>query len=158
MIGAAIYKLNLPVFEFRTEDRKGQIYIFDEFRGKWLKLTPEEWVRQNFIRYLAEHKGFPRSLIALEKKVDINGLSQRFDLLVYHRRGAPLLVAEFKSPAVRISQMTFDQAVRYNNELKAPYVVVSNGLAHYVCQIDFKEGKAVYLNEVPDFAALTEPD
>lgn len=140
------------------EDRKGQIFIFDEFRGKWLKLTPEEWVRQNFIRYLTEHKGFPACLIALEKKVDVNGLSQRFDLLVYNRQGAPLLVAEFKSPAIRVSQQAFDQAVRYNNELKAPYVVVSNGLAHYICHLDFKEGKAVYLNEVPDFISLAEAD
>ncbi|MFZ5431081.1 MAG: type I restriction enzyme HsdR N-terminal domain-containing protein [Bacteroidota bacterium] len=158
MNGAAIHKLNLPEFEFRTENRNGLLFIFDEFRGKWIRLTPEEWVRQNFIRYLTEHKGFPGPLIALEKRVDINGLSQRFDLLVYNRRGAPLLVAEFKSPAIRVSQLAFDQAVRYNSELKAPYVVVSNGLAHYVCHIDFTEGKAVYLSEVPDFAGLTEAD
>jgi predicted type IV restriction endonuclease len=147
-------KLNLPEFHLRGEERKGRAYIFDEFRRRWVAMTPEEWVRQHFLHYLAVYKGFPRSLMAVEKKVDVNGLSQRFDLLVYDRKGQPLLVGEFKAPSVVVSQQAFDQAVRYNSSLGARYVVVSNGLAHYICRMDFNAGKAEYLGDIPTYNEL----
>lgn len=151
MNGAAIQKLNLPEYGFRFSERQGQACIYDEFRQRWAVLTPEEWVRQNFLKFLSGQKGFPRSLMAVEKKVDIHGLPQRFDLLVYNRKGEPLLVAEFKAPGVAIDQGVFDQVIRYNNTLLAPYIIASNGLSHFCCYIDFSAGNASYLPEIPDF-------
>lgn len=147
-------KLNLPEYHFRTLQKQNMVHIFDEFRHRWVVLTPEEWVRQNFLKYLQYVKGFPKTLMSIEKVVKINGLQQRFDLLVYDRKGKPLLVAEFKAPDVSINQAVFDQAIRYNNSLMAPYILVSNGMVHFVCQIDYKGGKAEYLKEIPEFNSL----
>ena len=151
MNGAAIQNLNLPACTFRLEERKGMVYLFDERRKKWILLTPEEWVRQHFIRYLSDYRGFPGQLMAVEKKVMINGLSQRFDLLVYDRRGKPLLVAEFKAPGIEITQEAFSQAFRYNSILKAPFTLISNGMTHFVCKTDYLTGATEYLPEIPDY-------
>jgi type I site-specific restriction endonuclease len=147
-------KLNLPEYHFRTMQKQNKDFIFDEFRRRWVILNPEEWVRQNFLKYLLEVKGYPKTLMAIEKVVEVNGLQQRFDLLVYDRKGKPLLVAEFKAPEVSINQFVFDQAIRYNNTLMAPFILVSNGMNHFVCQIDFRVGKAKYLLEIPEFRLL----
>jgi type I site-specific restriction-modification system R (restriction) subunit len=147
-------KLNLPEFHFRLMERQGVQFVFDEFRSKWVVVTPEEWVRQNFLRYLSDYKGFPKSLMSVEKKVNINGLSQRFDLLIFDRKGLPLLVAEFKAPVVAVNQEAFDQVLRYNGSLMAPYVIISNGLFHFISRIDFDSGSAEYLKEIPDYAAI----
>ncbi len=151
---AAMQNLNLPVFNFRLRSESGSDYIFDEFRRRWVVLNPEEWVRQNFLKFLHEKKEFPKSLMAIEKRVFVNGLAQRFDLVVYRRNGVPIMVAEFKAPCVEIGQDTFDQAIRYNNFIKAAYVLVSNGITHYTCKIDFKKGSAEYLNDIPNFGDL----
>jgi type I site-specific restriction endonuclease len=150
-----VQKLKLPSFTFRIEERNGHRLIFDENRRRWVVLTPEEWVRQHFIRYLKEEKKFPRPMMAVEKKVIINGLSQRFDLLVYDRKGNPLMIGEFKSPDVPVGQMTFDQASRYNSVLKAPYLLVSNGMTHFAGKYDFEAGSFSYLNEIPSFEEMT---
>ncbi len=147
-------KLNLPEYHFRTIQKQKVELIFDEFRRRWVVLTPEEWVRQNFLKFLLDEKGFPKTLMAIEKVVEINRLQQRFDLLVYNRKGKPLLVAEFKAPEVAINQAVFDQVIRYNNSLMAPYILVSNGRVHFVCYIDFKVGRAEYLREIPEFNSL----
>lgn len=148
-------KLQLPAYSFRTSGKEGKTLIFDEFRRRWITLTPEEWVRQNFLKYLTSEKHFPPALISVEKKVNIHGLTQRFDLLVYDRKGKPLLVGEFKAPGVMISQTAFDQAIRYNSMLLAPYFLVSNGMNHFMCYVDYKEKKTSYLKEIPDFNELT---
>lgn len=144
-------ELNLPVYEFRIKTEGGKEYIFDLVRRRFVLLTPEEWVRQNFMRYLAEEKKYPESLMAVEKQITLNGKLFRFDLLVYRRNGQPLLIAEFKAPGVKISQETFDQVVRYNMALKVERVVVSNGLQHFVCEIDYKINNYKFLREVPEF-------
>ena len=144
-------ELNLPVYEFRIKTEGGKEYIFDLVRRRFVLLTPEEWVRQNFMRYLAEEKKYPESLMAVEKQITLNGKLFRFDLLVYRRNGQPLLIAEFKAPGVKISQETFDQVVRYNMALKVERVVVSNGLQHFVCEIDYKMNNYKFLREVPEF-------
>jgi hypothetical protein len=147
-------KLKLPSYSFRIVEKNNRYEIFDENRRKWIRLTPEEWVRQHFIHFLVKEKMFPKSLMAIEKKVVINGLSQRFDLLVYDRKGNPLLIAEFKSPDVPINQLTFDQASRYNAVLRAPYFLISNGMDHFVCKLDFENRTARYLEEIPIFTEL----
>jgi len=144
-------KLQLPEYSFRLREERGRMLIFDEIRRRFVALTPEEWVRQHFLHYLVAEKGYPASLMAVEKKVNVNGLSQRFDLLVYDRKGAPLLVAEFKAPGVAVTQAAFDQAVRYNSALKVPLILVSNGLQHFVCRVDYAAHTAGYLREVPHF-------
>lgn len=147
-------KLQLPEYSFRLREERGRRLIFDEIRRRFVALTPEEWVRQHFLHYLVAEKGYPASLMAVEKKVTVNGLSQRFDLLVYDRKGAPLLVAEFKAPGVAVTQAAFDQAVRYNSALKVPLILVSNGLQHFVCRVDYEAHTAGYLKEVPHFDDL----
>ena len=144
-------KLNLPVYEFRIKTEDGKQYIFDTIRKKYILLTPEEWVRQNFVRYLAEEKNYPQSLMAVEKKITLNGKLFRFDLLVYNRNGKPNLIAEFKAPGIKINQNSFDQVVRYNMALKVEYVVVSNGMLHFACKIDYKNNSYEFLREIPEF-------
>jgi type I site-specific restriction-modification system R (restriction) subunit len=144
-------ELNLPAYEFRIKTEGTKKYIFDLVRKRFVLLTPEEWVRQHFMRYLSEEKKYPESLMAVEKQITLNGKLFRFDLLVYRRNGQPLLIAEFKAPGVKISQDTFDQVVRYNMALKVERVVVSNGLQHFVCEIDYQQNNYKYLREVPDF-------
>lgn len=144
-------ELNLPAYEFRIKTEGTKRYIFDSVRKRFVLLTPEEWVRQHFIRYLVEEKNYPQSLMAVEKQVILNGKQFRFDLLIYRRNGRPLLIAEFKAPGVKISQGTFDQVVRYNMALKVERVVVSNGMQHFVCEVDYEQNSYKYLREVPEF-------
>jgi hypothetical protein len=146
-----LQKLNLPSYSFRTRQEADKTYIFDEIRKKFLLLTPEEWVRQNFIRYLVAEKGFPTALLIIERGLKVNRNPFRADLLVCDRMGAPLLVAEFKAPAVKLSQAAFDQIARYNMQFRVPYLIVSNGLNHYCCQIDFIAESYTFLKEIPDF-------
>lgn len=147
-------KLNLPECMLRLENRDGQLKVFDIFRKIWVVLTPEEWVRQNFLHFLKNSKGYPASLIAVEKKVNVNGTLQRFDLLVYDRLAQPLLIGEFKAPGVEINQEAFDQASRYNGTVRAPYVIISNGMTHFGCRFDFDANRADYLPEIPDFESI----
>lgn len=144
-------KLNLPSYEFRIEIREAKSYIFDRIRKRYVLLTPEEWVRQNFIMYLALEKKYPESLMAVEKQISLNGKLFRFDLLVYRKNGQPLLIAEFKAPDVKISQDAFDQVVRYNMALKVARVLVSNGIQHFVCEIDYPANSYRFLKEVPEY-------
>lgn len=144
-------KLNLPEYQFRSKTENGKPLIFDSIRKKFVSLTPEEWVRQNFIQYLKIEKKYPESLMAVEKQITVNKMLRRFDLLVYLRNGQPHLIAEFKAPSVRITQEAFDQVVRYNMVLRVEQVIVSNGLQHFACQIDYANNSYVYLHEIPEF-------
>ena len=144
-------ELNLPTYSFRIKKESNKQLIYDDIRKKFLVLTPEEWVRQNFIRFLIKEKGFSASLMAIETGLKINQNQFRADLLVYNRSGNPLLVVEFKAPQVKISQDTFDQIARYNMKFRVPYLIVSNGLNHYCCQVDFVEESYAFLKEVPEF-------
>lgn len=145
-------QLNLPQYNFRIKTERDKTLIFDVIRKKFVVLTPEEWVRQNFIEYLKNEKKFPESLMAVEKQISVNGLQRRFDLLVYTRNGQPLLIAEFKAPEVKITQEVFDQVVRYNMALRVEKVIVSNGLQHFACEIDYTKNSFSYLPEIPAFA------
>ncbi len=144
-------KLNLPEYQFRMKMENGKPLIFDAVRKRFVALTPEEWVRQNFIQYLKIEKKYPESLMAVEKQITVNKMMRRFDLLVYLRNGQPHLIAEFKAPNVKITQETFDQVVRYNMALRVERVIVSNGLQHFACQIDYANNSFVYLPEIPEF-------
>ena len=121
-------------------------------------LTPEEWVRQNFIQYLKTEKKYPETFMAVEKQIVVNHNQRRFDLLVYSRTGQPHLIAEFKAPNVKITQETFDQVVRYKMALRVEKVVVSNGLQHFACEIDYTKNSFSYLPEIPGYCEKCRND
>jgi len=146
-------KLNLPGYEFKLTKKGNKDYIFDRVRRRYVLLTPEEWVRQNFINYLIKEKKYPESLMAVEKQLMINNCLFRFDLVSYSRAGSPSLIAEFKAPGVKITQDVFDQVVRYNMGLRVQRVVVTNGMNHYVCEIDYEQNSYRYLEEVPEYGS-----
>ncbi|MGQ7868437.1 type I restriction enzyme HsdR N-terminal domain-containing protein [Sunxiuqinia sp. sy24] len=147
-------ELNLPTYSFRIQQQNGKRLIFDEIRKKSVVLTPEEWVRQNFIKYLIDGKKFPASLMAIETGLKINQNQFRADLLVYSRSGNPLMLVEFKAPSVKITQQTFDQIARYNMTFQVPYLIVSNGLNHYCCMVDLEKQSYAFLKEIPLFSQL----
>ncbi len=123
-------KLNLPSYEFRFKKEKDKLKIFDAVRKIYVALTPEEWVRQHFIRYLIEEKQVPASLIVIEAGLKINNTTKRFDAVVYDRQRKAKVLMEFKSPEVPITEKTYEQINTYNLFVKAPYVIISNGINH----------------------------
>jgi len=149
-----MWQLNLPLYNFRIKNQNDKQFIFDAQRRKFVSLTPEEWVRQHFIRFLIEEKKFPAARIAIEKQLNINGMKKRCDAIVYDEYAKPLVLIEFKAPEVPITQATFDQAVVYNLKLNVSFFIISNGLQHYACKIDLKEGKYLFFEEIPDFASI----
>ena len=142
-------KLNFPVYSFRFKNSENKVAIFDEIRKKFILLTPEEWVRQHTVQFLLQDKKFPKSHINVEKLIKFNDLSKRYDVVVFQPNGDIFLLIECKAPEVPISQNTFDQIARYNLVLKAKYLMVTNGLNHYFCQMDFENEKYIFLNELP---------
>jgi hypothetical protein len=144
-------KLQFPSYSFRFKNSENKIAIFDEIRKKFILLTPEEWVRQHVVQYLLQDNNYPKSYINVEKLIKVNDLNKRYDIVVYQPNGELFLLIECKAPEVKISQQTFDQIARYNLVLNAKYLMVSNGLNHYFCKIDFENEKYVFLEELPKF-------
>ena len=144
-------KLNFPTYTFRFKNSENKIAIFDEIRKKFIVLTPEEWVRQHVVSFLQQEKKYPKSYINVEKLIKDYDLNKRYDVVVYQPSGAIYLLIECKAPEVIISQDTFDQIARYNLKLKAKYLMITNGLNHYFCEMDFENEKYVFLNDLPDF-------
>lgn len=148
-------QLNLPAIKLKTRISKtGKTEVFDSFRKKYVVLTPEEWVRQHFLLYLVNIKGYPISLIAVEKGLKVNQMQKRFDAVVYDNNKKPVVLVEFKSPQVKPDQNVFDQVSRYNLAIKVNYLIVSNGLNHYCCRMDYENNKYQFLKEVPGFKEL----
>ncbi|RBA28628.1 type I restriction enzyme HsdR N-terminal domain-containing protein [Flavobacterium tibetense] len=143
--------LNFSSYTFRFKNSENKVAIFDEIRKKFVVLTPEEWVRQHVVQYLLLEKKYPKSLINVEKLVKVNGLNKRYDIVVFRPNGEIFLLIECKAPEVAISQQTFDQIARYNLKLNAQYLMVTNGLNHYFCQMDFENEKYVFLKEAPEY-------
>jgi hypothetical protein len=148
--------LNLPPYDFRISKKDGQFRIFDEIRKKYVALTPEEWVRQHFIMYMVNEKQVPAGLIVLEKKLILNTMTRRPDILIHDRQGNPLMIIECKAPEVKISQDTFDQVARYNSVIRVPYLVVTNGLQHYCCLMDYNRQTYKYLEDIPDYKTICD--
>jgi len=144
-------KLNFPIYSFRFKNSENKVAIFDEIRKKFIILTPEEWVRQHVVQYLLQDKNYPKSYINVEKIIKVNDLSKRYDVIVYQPNGEIYLLIECKAPEVTITQHTFDQIARYNLVLNAKYLMVSNGLNHYFCQMDFEKEQYNFLHELPEF-------
>ncbi|MBN2347951.1 MAG: type I restriction enzyme HsdR N-terminal domain-containing protein [Bacteroidales bacterium] len=147
-------KLNLPEYSFQIRYKENKPYIFDEIRKKYLLLTPEEWVRQNFVNYLIHEKNYPSALIVFEKEFKINRLSKRSDIVVYNRLGNAIVLVECKAPQVKVSQKTFDQVSRYNLEFQVLYLMITNGLTHYCALIDTKNNKLLFMDHIPEYNEL----
>jgi len=144
-------KLNLPTYNFKLKSNEKHTLIFDNLRKKYFVLTPEEWVRQHYVQFLIEEKKYPVSLIAIEKQLTINNLKKRTDIVIFDTSGNPDIIVECKAPHIKISQETFDQIARYNLKLNAKYLILTNGIAHYYCQMDFENETYIFLNEIPDY-------
>lgn len=147
-------QLNLPLFKPNLKKIEGDIFIFDQIRKKYLFLTPEEWVRQNFVNYLVHHKGYPQSLMENEAQIKLNDMSRRCDTVIYNNNLRPLVIVEYKRPTVKIDQQVFDQIVRYNIVLRVDYLIVSNGLSHFCCKMDYANNTYSFQKEIPEYKAL----
>ena len=147
-------ELNLPSFDINVKKIGGKISILDPLRRKFVGLTPEEWVRQHFVNFLLREKGYPAALIANEIQIDLNKLKKRCDSVVYNRDLSPLMIIEYKAPDVDITQQVFDQIVRYNIVLKVKYLIVSNGLNHYCCIMNYDKQSFNYLSDIPNYTDL----
>jgi len=144
-------QLNLPTYKFRIKSSENKFFIFDIIRKKHVVLTPEEWVRQHYVWFLIEEKKYPISLIAVEKKLTINKLTKRTDILIFDASGNPDIIVECKAPSVKITQETFDQIARYNLKLKANYLIITNGLEHFYCKMNFENECYDFLRTIPSF-------
>ena len=142
-------QLNFPSFQFRFKNSENKLLVFDDIRKKFVLLTPEEWVRQHAVHYLFKIKGYSKSYINVEKVIKINGLNKRYDIVVYKPDGSIFLLVECKEPNVTIDQRTFDQIARYNLTLKADFLMVTNGINHYYCKMDYEAKKYHFLNDIP---------
>jgi hypothetical protein len=146
-----LQELNFPKFSFRFKNSENKISIFDVIRKRFIILQPEEWVRQHCIHYLIEVKGYPKSLINVEKELIVNTLRKRYDIVVFNSDGSIHLIVECKSPSTNINQQTFDQIAQYNLSLNATYLMITNGINHYYCQMDFKKEKYQFLKDIPEY-------
>ena len=144
-------RLNLPRYSFRIKSKENKLYIFDRNRKKEVLLTDEEWVRQHFVEYLVKDKNYPRSRIAIEKQCKVENMTKRTDIVVFDRKGEAEIIVECKAPRVEINQDSFDQIARYNLKMKASYLVVTNGMEHFFCQMDHEAQQYKFLRDIPNF-------
>jgi len=147
-------QLNLPEYNFRIKKLDEKLLIFDSQRKRYVSLTPEEWVRQHFIRFLIEEKGYPAAYLAVEKQLSLNGMKKRCDAILYNEHALPILIIELKAPNVSITQTTFDQVAVYNAKLKVDFFMISNGIEHYCCKVDTLNSQYKFFPELPEYSKL----
>lgn len=143
--------LNFPNYSFRFKSKENKTLIFDSLRKKFVHLTPEEWVRQHTVQFLLQQKKYPQNYINVEKSFQIAGLTKRYDLVVYKSDQSIWLLVECKAPEVTITQEVFDQTARYNQHLQADFLMLTNGVNHYFCQIDYQQQQYHFLQDLPDY-------
>ncbi|MFA6701083.1 MAG: type I restriction enzyme HsdR N-terminal domain-containing protein [Dysgonamonadaceae bacterium] len=150
-----MYDLNLPSFDAKIRKNNDNFEVFDLLRKKYVALTPEEWVRQNFVNYLISEKNYPVSLMVNEANINLNNLNRRCDTVVYNNKLEPNVIIEYKKPDIVITQKVFDQIAKYNLVLKVGYLIVSNGITHYCCKMNYDDMSFKYLSEIPDYATVS---
>ena len=143
--------LNLPKYNFKLKEEGNKVFIFDSIRKKYLQLTPEEWVRQNFVQFLIQEKKYPQSLFSIEKGIKVSNTNKRVDIAIYNTDRNIEVLIECKAPEVKITQKAFDQIARYNLTLNAKFLVVTNGLNHFYAIMDYQNKKYVFLKELPEY-------
>ena len=146
--------LNLPAYDTKITTRNGKNVIFDIIRRRYVTLTPEEWVRQHFVHFLITHKGYPSAFMANEVLLHLNGTRKRCDTVLYRTDLSARMIIEYKAPHVEITQEVFDQITRYNIVLKVDYLIVSNGIDHYCCKLDYGNSHYTFLKDIPEYASL----
>ena len=144
-------EINLPSYEIKLREQGGKREIFDFLRRRYVALTPEEWVRQHFVHYLVEHKGYPKGLLANELELQVGEKHLRCDTVLYNNELQPVMIVEYKAPDIAITQRVFDQITVYNMLLHVDYLVVSNGLQHYCCRMDYARRSYEFLRDIPNF-------
>jgi type I site-specific restriction-modification system R (restriction) subunit len=149
-----MFDLNLPAYDHKIRSVNGKNEIYDSLRHKFVSLTPEEWVRQHFSHFLIDEKGFPGGRMVIEAFVPYNGRKKRCDAVVYSDSLQPLVILEYKAPNVEITQKVFDQISAYNFALHVNYLIVSNGMKHFCCRMDYKNHKVLFLPDIPDYNQL----
>ena len=149
-----MFRLNLPTYEIKIAQRGNKQLIFDFLRRKYVALTPEEWVRQHFVHYLIEHKGYPAGLIGNEVELNVGEKKLRCDTILYNKVAQPQMIIEYKAPQIKLQQKTFDQISAYNLLLKVDYLVVSNGMQHICCRMDYENQKYCFLEDIPNYQEL----
>lgn len=150
-------QLNLPSYAYKIRlNDQGKKEIFDSFRRKYLVLTPEEWVRQHFLHFLVNEKKFPAMLLSVEKGIMVNGMQKRFDAVACDHTGQPLVLLEFKSPEVGLNQKVLEQIGRYNMNLNVRYLMISNGIQHFSCELDYLTHSFRFHDQIPMFDALIQ--
>jgi len=149
-----MYELNLPSVDFRYKKEGETIFIYDIIRRKYVKLTPEEWVRQHVVHFLNTRKKYPLSLMNVEVGLKIQKMKRRADIVCYDSQGSVVLVTECKAPEVKITQAVFEQIAQYNILLKSRYLLVTNGLTHFVCEIDHANKTYTFLKDIPEYKTL----
>lgn len=147
-------ELNLPKYPVRLTRRDGKPYIYDELRRKFVRLTPEEWVRQHFVHFLLDEGGYPQQLMQNEVALQLGATTKRCDTLLYDRALRPQMILEYKAPHIPLSETVLQQIVRYNYVLRVPYLVLSNGIEHLVCQIDYEAMSYTFLPQFPAYSEL----
>ena len=143
--------LNLPKTELKVTTKDGKQQVYDILRRKFVALTPEEWVRQLFVHYLIQHKGYPAECIGNEVSIMLGRTKKRCDSVVYGQNAQPVMIIEYKSPQTEITQQVFEQVSRYNIKLKVRWLVVSNGMQHYCCHIDYESGTYQFVEDIPPY-------
>ena len=149
-----MYSLNLPSYAIKVRGTKARPTVFDPLRGKYVALTPEEWVRQHFVNYLIHHKGYPQLLMANEVALSIGDKSLRADSVLYDRDLKPQMILEYKAPTIALTQKVFDQITVYNMLLHVDYLVVSNGLQHICCKMNYTNNSYTFLPYLPDYTEI----
>ena len=149
--------LNLPPVNLRLKREGELIKVYDSLRCKYVTLTPEEYVRQHFVHYLNTSLHYPLSIMANEVGVELNGTKKRCDTVIFNLEGKPDVIVEYKAPGVQITQDVFDQIVRYNMILRARYLIVSNGMNHYCCRIDYNKNNYYFIKSIPDYSEVINP-
>ena len=149
-----MFRLNLPTYEIKIAQQGNKQVIFDFLRRKYVALTPEEWVRQHFVHYLIEHKGYPAGLIGNEVELNVGEKKLRCDTILYNKVALPQMIIEYKAPTIKLQQKTFDQISAYNLLLKVDYLIVSNGMQHICCRMDYENQKYCFLEDIPNYQEL----
>ena len=147
-------RINLPPYAIKLRDDGGKRQIFDFLRRRYVALTPEEWVRQHFVHYLVEQKGYPKGLLANEVELRVGDKHLRCDTLLYNRELKPQMIIEYKKPDIELTQRVFDQITVYNFLLHVDYLVVSNGRQHYCCKMDYEKREYSFLESIPNYESL----
>jgi len=147
-------EINLPPYKIKLREYNGKRQIFDVLRRRYVALTPEEWVRQHFVHYLMEHKGYPKGLLSNEVELAVGEKKLRCDTLLYNKVLQPQMIVEYKSPEIELTQHVFNQITAYNLLLHVDYLVVSNGLRHYCCRMDYERQTYTFLQDIPAYEEL----